>query len=183
MRKGQTQKIEIENRKLSLSPFFFLCPVNVEGEPLAVCGRYGLRRTHNLVPTCLQISCCMKFSKMMRKREGKGKVAVGMGWDMMSSSHPQGNPELLMGKESRPCNPSQSSSDFISRQLWRLTAPTGPTSAREHVLRGQLAAGASGRGGEGVMQVCVSATSAQRSAMTSNCTHSPSQAMGWVLWA
>lgn len=69
---------------------------------------------------------------------------MGTGWDMMSSSHPLGNPELLIGKESGPCNPSRDGSDFISRQPWRLAAPTGPASGRERVSQGESAAG--GRG-------------------------------------
>lgn len=84
---------------------------------------------------------------MMRKREGKGRVAMGTGCDMMSSSHPQGNPELLIRKESGPCNPSRGGSDFISRQSWRLAAPTGPTSGRERVSQREPAAG--GRGERG----------------------------------
>lgn len=98
---------------------------------------------------------------MTRNREGKGRVAVGKGWDMMSSSHPRGNPELLIGKESHPCNPSRSSSDFISRQPWRLAAPTGPASGRD-VSRGDS------------RRAFVCTTSAPRSAATSRCIHSGS---------
>lgn len=79
----------------------------------------------------------------------------------MSSSHPRGNPELLIGKESRPCNPSRSGSDFISRQPWRLAAPTGPVSGRD---------ASQGDSRQGF--VCT--TSAPRSAATSRCIHSGS---------
>lgn len=65
---------------------------------------------------------------------------MGKGWDMMSSSHPQGIPELLMATEIRPCNPSWASSDFISRQLWRSAAPAGPASGREWASQGGTAA-------------------------------------------
>lgn len=86
---------------------------------------------------------------------------MGKGWDMMSSSHPRGNPELLIGKESRPCNPSRSGSDFISRQPWRLAAPTGPVSGRDASHRDSR-------------RVFVCTTSAPRSAATSRCIHSGS---------
>ena len=75
---------------------------------------------------------------------------------MMSSSLPWENPELLIGKESGPCNPSWGSSDFISRQPWRLAAPTRPASGRERVSRGQPAAGGWGKraGGAGSKGPC-----------------------------
>lgn len=90
-----------------------------------------------MVPRWPQVFGCRG---MMGKREGKVRVAMGKGWDIMSSSHPQGIPELLMATEIRPCNPSWASSDFISRQLWRSAAPAGPASGREWASQGGTAA-------------------------------------------
>lgn len=90
-----------------------------------------------MVPRCPQL---FGWRGMMGKREGKGRVATGKGWDMMSFPHPQGIPELLMGTEIRPCNPSWAGSDFISRQLWRSAAPAGPASGREWASQGGTAA-------------------------------------------
>lgn len=101
---------------MSLSFFFFLsffsslCPVNVEGEPLVVPCRYGLRKIHNLVtasPNLLLHEVQQNDEEERRKRKGGSGNRVG--YDVIFL--PSKEPWIINGKRKPSLQPKP-------EQLW-----------------------------------------------------------------